>query len=446
MKIYKRVLATAGAAGVLLASVTAGANGSYVSKDAHLQAQTHGAYLRAQARGAYLRARGAVQSAMSNRVQLGPRPFFLVRDMDDSELKDELLACANRNFKKSDFSIGHRGAALQFPEHTEESYRAAARMGAGIIECDVTFTQDKELVCRHSQCDLHATTNILATPLASKCSSQPDYSSDTPFANVQCCTSDITLAEFKTLQGKMDAANKNAATLDEYLDATPAFRTDLYSGKGTVLSHAESIALFQELGVKFTPELKSPSVAMPFDGLTQQAYAQKMLDEYKAAGVSADKVWAQSFSVEDVRYWIENEPAFGAQAVFLDGRYDDTAFDHADPVTWQPTMTQLVDDGVKIIAPPLWMLVALDDEGEIVPSVYAQAAKEAGLDIITWTLERSGLLQAGGGWYHQTVTDSIIKDGDTMKVLDVLAQDVGVIGVFSDWPATVTYYANCKNL
>jgi glycerophosphoryl diester phosphodiesterase len=39
-----------------------------------------------------------------------------------------------------------------------------------------------------------------------------------------------------------------------------------------------------------------------------------------------------------------------------------------------------------------------------------------------------------------------MKDGNTMKVLDVLAQDVGVIGVFSDWPATVTYYANCKNL
>jgi glycerophosphoryl diester phosphodiesterase len=366
--------------------------------------------------------------------------------MDDSELKDELLSCANRNFKKSDFSIGHRGAALQFPEHTEESYRAAARMGAGIVECDVTFTQDKELVCRHSQCDLHATTNILATSLASKCSAQPDYSSDTPFANVQCCTSDITLAEFKTLQGKMDAANKNAATLDEYLDATPGFRTDLYSGKGTVLSHAESIALFQELGVKFTPELKSPSVAMPFDGLTQQAYAQKMLDEYKAAGVSADKVWAQSFNVEDVRYWIENEPAFAQQAVYLDGRYDDPAFDHTAPATWQPTMTQLVEDGVKIIAPPLWMLVALDDEGEIVPSVYAKAAKEAGLDIITWTLERSGLLQSGGGWYHQTVTDAIMKDGDTMEVLDVLAQDVGVIGVFSDWPATVTYYANCKNL
>ena len=37
-------------------------------------------------------------------------------------------------------------------------------MGAGIIECDVTFTKDRELVCRHSQCDLHTTTNILTVP------------------------------------------------------------------------------------------------------------------------------------------------------------------------------------------------------------------------------------------------------------------------------------------
>jgi len=28
----------------------------------------------------------------------------------------------------------------------------------------------------------------------------------------------------------------------------------------------------------------------------------------------------------------------------------------------------------------------------------------------------------------------------------MLAQDVGVIGVFSDWPATTTFYANCMGL
>ena len=34
-------------------------------------------------------------------------------------------------FYRTDFSIGHRGAALQFPEHTKEAYEAGARMGAG---------------------------------------------------------------------------------------------------------------------------------------------------------------------------------------------------------------------------------------------------------------------------------------------------------------------------
>lgn len=40
----------------------------------------------------------------------------------------------------------------------------------------------------------------------------------------------------------------------------------------------------------------------------------------------------------------------------------------------------------------------------------------------------------------------IDNDGDTFKVLDVLAKEVGVIGVFSDWPATTTYYASCMGM
>ena len=379
-------------------------------------------------------------------IQLGPRPFFLVNDMEKSKLKEELQNCGKRRFFKTDFSIGHRGAGLQFPEHTKESYEAAARMGAGIIECDVTFTKDKELVCRHSQCDLHTTTNILEIPeLAAKCSAQPDFNSETPFANVQCCTSDITVAEFKTLKGKMDASNPQAKTLAEYLNATPNFRTDLYSANGTVMTHKESIELFKKLRVKMTPELKSASVEMPFNGFSQQDYAQKMLDEYKSAGVKAKNVYPQSFSIDDIKYWIANEPKFGKQAVYLDGRYDDASFDHTDPLTWSPSMDELVDNGVNIIAPPMWMLVEVS-EGKIAPSLYAIHAKEAGLDIITWTLERSGLLKNGGGWYYQTTSEIINNDGDAMELLDVLAKEVGIIGIFSDWPATVTYYANCMNI
>ena len=54
-------------------------------------------------------------------------------------------------------------------EHTSASYRAAAVLGAGRLECDVTFTKDRVLVCRHAQCDLATTTNILSTPLADRC-------------------------------------------------------------------------------------------------------------------------------------------------------------------------------------------------------------------------------------------------------------------------------------
>ena len=381
-------------------------------------------------------------------IQLGPRPFYLVDDMQPGKLKSKLEKCTGGPFKRSDFSIGHRGAGLQFPEHTKESYVAAARMGAGIVECDVTFTKDRELVCRHSQCDLHTTTNILATPLAAKCSkpfTPADPASGTP-ASALCCTSDITLAEFKSLQGKMDAANPNATTVADYMNATPNFRTDLYTGNGTLMTHQESIALFKKLGVKMTPELKSPSVSMPYEGdYTQEDYAQQMIDEYKQAGVDPKDVFAQSFNLGDVLYWLDKDPAFGKQAVYLDGRYDDPTFDHTNPATWSPNMGELAGMGVNIIAPPMWMLLKVDGD-KIVPSDYAIAAKAAGLDIITWTFERSGLLQNTTDWYYQTMVPVVNDDGDAYVVLDVLAQDVGILGIFSDWPASVTYYANCMGL
>ena len=382
-------------------------------------------------------------ASMTN-IQLGPRPFFLVADMVESPLKAKLQSCANGPFEKTNFSIGHRGAAMQFPEHTKESYEAAARMGAGIVECDVTFTKDKELVCRHAQNDLHTTTNILATPLATKCTkafTPFDPEKKTP-ASAECRASDITLAEFKTLRGKMDAFNPMARTAQEFMGGTANWRTDLYSGptSGTLMTHQDSIALFKKLGVKMTPELKSASVAMPFEGFTQEAYAQKMLDEYKAANVPPSQVFAQSFNKNDVLYWIKAEPAFGKQAVFLDG---------AEKAADLPDLEKLISykkDGIQIVAPPIFALLDTKD-GKLVASTYAKNAKQAGLSIITWSLERSGVMATGkGGWYYQTVSPAIQREGDIMQALDVLAKDVGIIGIFSDWPATVTYYANCMGL
>ncbi|PIE09289.1 MAG: glycerophosphodiester phosphodiesterase [Rhodobacterales bacterium] len=383
--------------------------------------------------------------AETEMLTYGVRPAYLIDKMEDGALKDKLASCLGQTPTRSLFSIGHRGAPMAFPEHTVQSNRAAARMGAGILECDVTFTKDHELVCRHAQNDLHTTTNIVATDLAEKCTTPFTPASGDDKASAECRTSDLTLEEFLTLEPKMDAANGAATTAEEYLGGTADFRTDLYVNGAELLTHAQSIELFRDLGAKFTPELKSPSVEMPHEGFTQADYAQKMIDEYKAAGVPASDVWAQSFNLDDVLYWIENEPEFGAQAVYLDDQYDNEGFDLNDPETWEYSMADLAEKGVKFIAPPMWMLVTLED-GEMVPSVYAKEAKAAGLKLITWTLERSGPLTTGGGWYFQSVTDATDNDADYFAILDVLAQDVGIEGIFSDWPATVTFYANCMGL
>lgn len=91
-------------------------------------------------------------------------------------------------------------------------------------------------------------------------------------------------------------------------------------------------------------------------------------------------------------------------------------------------------------------MLVKNDGGHIVASDYANAAKANGFKLISWSIERSGPLANGGGWYYGSIHELTKKDGDLLKYLDVLAQDVGIVGLFSDLPATVTYYANCKGL
>jgi glycerophosphoryl diester phosphodiesterase len=109
-------------------------------------------------------------------------------------------------------------------------------------------------------------------------------------------------------------------------------------------------------------------------------------------------------------------------------------------------MAELKASGVKILGPPIWVMLTLNDSKEIVPSEYAKAAKAAGLDLIGWSLERDGPLNKGGAFYHSSIKAAIDRDGDTLTVLDVLAKQVGVRRMFSDWPGTTTFYASCMGM
>jgi glycerophosphoryl diester phosphodiesterase len=124
--------------------------------------------------------------------------------------------------------------------------------------------------------------------------------------------------------------------------------------------------------------------------------------------------------------------------------------DDANTVADLPTAGELQgykNQGINIVAPPIFALLSHDGSGHIVPSAYASQATAAGLGIIAWTLERSGILADGSnGFYYQSFDPAVSSEGDALRVLDVLARQVGVMGVFSDWPATTTFYANCARL
>lgn len=334
--------------------------------------------------------------------------------------------------------------SMQFPEHTLESYEAAARQGAGVIECDVTFTSDRQLVCRHDQCDLHTTTNIVTIPELNAMCTTPWAPGVAP----TCCTSDFTLAEIKTLCAKMDSSGgDNATTAEEYAyGGTADWRTDLYASSAQyscpeVPTHVESIELIHSFGVYFTPELKSPQVPMPYEGdFTQEDFALQMIQEYIDAGIPPSQVWPQSFNHEDVYFWISNTD-FGDQAVALDE--DERTNEEIDSL-----IANLTSNGVKIVAPPMQRLVEANPGTELLirQSYYAEAARAAGLDIITWTLERAGPGLSGFYWDTLDNGDVELTEGDRFSLLEVLSQDVGILGIFSDWPATVTFYANCKGI
>jgi glycerophosphoryl diester phosphodiesterase len=205
--------------------------------------------------------------------------------------------------------------------------------------------------------------------------------------------------------------------------------------------------LNRRLGVKHTPELKSGNPARVAQVFGSQAgYAQKMIDEFRRAGVKPKDVFPQSFNLADVLYWIQNEPHYGRQAVYLDD---------IDPGANIPRLTveelqAIRAQGVRIFAPPIPALLSVDPQDEIVPSQYALDIKAAGFKIITWSFERSdlrrGAANAGFYWAFDPQGRAVKKDSDMYKALDVLAQDVGILGIFSDWPATVSYYASCMGL
>lgn len=253
-----------------------------------------------------------------------------------------------------------------------------------------------------------------------------------------------------SLCGKQDGFNASARTPQDYQFGTPNWRTELYDTCGKVLTLNEYIDLVDSFPGhrNFTPELKTPpaQVSMPFKGYTQQQYAQDFVDAFRDKRIDPARVWPQSFLYDDIVFWLQHNHDFGKQAIYL--QQFDTA---ADLAVGMKNLSIAKAAGVNIIGPSIPMLISIGgpQNKTIVPSEYAHAIKANGLDIIAWTFERSGPLatvKSRGEYYFSSIANITHEDGQYYDVLDVLANQIGIKGLFSDWSATVTYFANCFGL
>lgn len=235
------------------------------------------------------------------------------------------------------------------------------------------------------------------------------------------------------------SSNKRAKTPQQYISHTKSFQTDLYAHDCPhIQSHKNFIDVVNANGGSFSPEYKMLDYKFTKQ-YTRQMFLERVLADYNRTDPS--RVYFQGFEWEDL-YHVAKTP-FGMNTFALDKNWLAMTYSrHQLQKYFQP----LVDNGVTAIAPSLSMLLEVDKENNLVPTLYAKVAKDLGLDIVAWTLERSDALSKGGGWYYSTISQVLRTDSDVIKVLDVLYEDVGIMAIWTDWPSVATFYANCKGI
>ena len=261
-------------------------------------------------------------------IQLGPRPFYLVDDMDDGPLKTELQHCTEARSSGPTSRSAIAARRCSSPSTPRNPTTAAARMGAGIIECDVTFTKDRQarlppLAVRpahHHQHPRHprARGQVHAALHAGRSGDRHARPRPSAAPATSRSPSSRRCAARWTRSTRTPRPSRSTWAARR-LPHRPLRRTC-----GTLLTHAESIELFEALGAKFTPELKAPERADAVRGRLHAGEVRAADDRRVQGGAAStpSDVFAQSFNLNDVLYWLENEPAFGKQAVYLDDRVD----------------------------------------------------------------------------------------------------------------------------
>jgi glycerophosphoryl diester phosphodiesterase len=152
--------------------------------------------------------------------------------------------------------IGHRGASGHRPEHTLESYRLAAEMGADYIEPDLVATKDGILVARHEN-EIGDTTDVAVRFPARKTTKTIDGR-----AVEGWFTEDFTLAELRTLRARERLPFRSRAfdgqfavpTLDELIELAKSLAKETGRPVG-IYPETKHPSYFASIGLPLEPRL-----------------------------------------------------------------------------------------------------------------------------------------------------------------------------------------------
>jgi glycerophosphoryl diester phosphodiesterase len=312
--------------------------------------------------------------------------------------------------------IGHRGASGYRPEHTLESYRLAAEMGADYIEPDLVSTKDGVLVARHEP-EIGGTTNVADHP---EFASRKTTKLLDGVAVTGWFTEDFTLKELKTLRAK---------------ERIPQTRPDntAYDGQFEVPTFQEVLDLRARLSRKLHrdigvyPETKHPTYFRNL-GLPLEPALVRTLDR-NGLNRRGAPVFVQSFESGNLKAL---EHRLKVPLVQLFGAPATTPFGEPQTYAQMATPGGLRDvaryaDGV---GPSKDYIVPRKADGSsAAPTSFVRDAHAAGLQVHPYTFRRE----------NQFLPLELRSSADPNKPGDLKAEirqffRLGVDGVFTDNP------------
>lgn len=320
---------------------------------------------------------------------------------------------------RSPYVVGHRGASGYRPEHTLESYRLAARMGADIIEPDLVITKDGVLVVRHEP-EISGTTDVAKHPefAGRRTTKVLDGTSTTGWF-----VEDFTLAELRTLRA---------------VERLPQLRqhNTIYDGLWQIPTFEEVLDLREELQdelgrtIGVYPETKHPT----YFRAQGKPLEEKLVPLIRRYGLDRPNapIFIQSFELQNL---LDLREKFHVKAplVFLT---DVTGGPFADPK--KRSYADLVSPAgmkewaskVDGLGPSLKQVITWKADKTLGASTtLVTDAHAAGLQVCPWTVRaENDFLPAD----YRTGSNP----DDYGRVLDYLAKlyETGVDGIFCDMP------------